>query len=74
MIKICIVKSIQTNATEELPEWLEDWIPQMDVDLAWLLNDVGWAELKGLAMRFKSLNPEIFNSRRYSVKSSFKGQ
>lgn len=65
--------SVQNNATEDLPDWLEDWEPQMDVDLAWLLNDVGWAELKGLASRFKSLNPEIFNSRRYSVKSSFKG-
>jgi len=39
---------------------------------AWLLNEVGWAEHQQLAIRFKKLNPAIFDN--FSVVSSFKAR
>jgi len=66
--------NIQKNLPDDSPEWLSGWRLRMSTDNAWLLNEVGWEEHRSLAKNFKSLNPDIFNSKNFSVVSSFKAR
>lgn len=68
------MSNIQKNLPSASPEWLVGWRLRMSMDNAWLLNEVGWAEHRSLAKNFKSLNPDIFNSKNFSVISSFKAR
>ena len=61
---------VQKQLPSDAPDWLANWSSRMATANAWLLNEVGWSEHRQLAIRFKALNPAIFDN--FSVVSSFK--